>query len=428
VLSKEQNELLTQVGPGTPGGDLHRCYWQPIASIFELQKNPVKKVRILGENLVVYRNLSGGFGLIDSKCPHRLAGMELGIPDQQGIRCAYHGWYFNEAGKCLDTPLEPEGSKLASKVCIKSYPVQEMAGMIWGYMGKQPVPLLPHWDIFVYANCLRQIGSIDINCNWLQAQENALDNRHNQYLHGFFFKYILEREGRWNNQGRPLREMKRAITKLEAKPHPNGIAQYIERPARAGAEAYRVIHSINVFPYGNRRGGRMIRGEFTWRVPIDDTTTKYIMFLIYIPPPGFNVSHQEVVPHYEMPRFNEKGETILDCIQHQDVICWESQGPINEVLGSSDAQLVMFRRLLKEQIEVVKSGGTPINVFHDRAANAEIKLEPPLGGFNDDDLEMETTLGYDEINGDRYGPATPEVMKLIADAAAARKKSQPKSS
>ncbi len=177
VLTAARNELLTRVGPGTPMGDLLRRYWQPIGGASELEKNPVKPIRLMGENLVLYKDLSGTFGLVDRHCPHRRADMSYGWVEASGIRCSYHGWRYDETGACIDQPYEdttnPKPSKSGCE--IKAYPVREVAGLLWAYMGPKPVPELPVWEPFNWQNGFREIVLADVPCNWFQAQENSID-------------------------------------------------------------------------------------------------------------------------------------------------------------------------------------------------------------------------------------------------------------
>jgi 5,5'-dehydrodivanillate O-demethylase len=187
------NERLTRVGAGTPMGELLRRYWQPFLAVSQLDENPVWPVRLLGEDLVCFQDRSGALGLIARRCAHRLVDLQHGIPEEHGLRCPYHGWCYDAAGNCIETPLEPKGSRLKSQVHLASYPVEEMGGLLWTYMGPSPAPMLPRWDVFVWPNALRQIGFSVIPCNWLQCQENAADPAHNPYTHGDYFKYVLER-------------------------------------------------------------------------------------------------------------------------------------------------------------------------------------------------------------------------------------------
>src|SRR5487761_1806224 len=145
MLSEQDNDRLTQVGKGTPGGEMMRRYWHPIAPAAMLDENPVKSVRILGEDLVLYRDRSGNLGLIGRHCGHRLVDMVFGIPEARGLRCPYHGWCYDETGQCIDTPLESPNSKLKDRVSIGGYPIQEMGGLLFAYMGPPPAPILPPW-------------------------------------------------------------------------------------------------------------------------------------------------------------------------------------------------------------------------------------------------------------------------------------------
>ena len=139
MLSEETNQLLTRVGPGTPMGDLLRRYWMPIAGVTEFDhQNTQRAIRLLGEDLVLYRDKSGTFGLVDRHCPHRRADLAYGFVEKCGLRCHYHGWLFNEQGKCLEQPYEemaaPTG-RFKDKVSLKSYPVAAHAGILWAYLG-----------------------------------------------------------------------------------------------------------------------------------------------------------------------------------------------------------------------------------------------------------------------------------------------------
>src|SRR5579871_1294774 len=188
----EENERLTRVGPGTPMGELLRRYWQPIAVSSQFQGPGTRPVRLLGEDFVLYRDRSGTLGLIGQRCPHRRAGMVFGIPEAEGLRCAYHGWLFNEAGRCLEQPFEATAntdSTFKDRVTIPAPPVHEYAGLIFAYLGPQPTPLLPRWDIFEWDDVARDIGEAVIPCNWLQIMDNSMDPVHVEFLHQAFADY-----------------------------------------------------------------------------------------------------------------------------------------------------------------------------------------------------------------------------------------------
>ena len=198
MLSTAENERLTRVGPGTPMGELMRRYWQPIAVTSELSGRPTRPVRILGEDLVLYRDRSGTLGLIERYCPHRRVDLSYGIPEEHGLRCMYHGWMMDETGQCIEQPFEetvhPDG-RFKEKVRVTAYPVQELGGLVWAYMGPAPVPLLPRWDLLVWDNVLRDIGVTVLPCNWLQCMENSLDPVHTEWLHVYLTSAVLESEG-----------------------------------------------------------------------------------------------------------------------------------------------------------------------------------------------------------------------------------------
>ena len=173
--SPEQNQLLTQVGRGTPMGELMRRYWQPIGAAVEMQDKWTKKIRLLGENLVLFKNRQGHLGMIAEQCPHRRASFAYGIPTDHGIRCPYHGWEFSAQGKCLNQPNEKDNPAFRNTVSTDAYPVEELGGMLFAYMGPQPQPLLPRFDGFVAEGTIRMMGRAILPVNWLQVMETSLD-------------------------------------------------------------------------------------------------------------------------------------------------------------------------------------------------------------------------------------------------------------
>src|SRR5437773_1332031 len=141
MLTAEQNERLTEVGSGTPMGELLRRYWQPIAALTQLDENPVRRIKLLGESLVLYRDRQGRLGLLSDTCAHRRVNLGFGIPELEGLRCAYHGWMYDASGQCLEMPAEPPDSTFPTRVRITAYPVQELCGLIFAYLGPEPAPL-----------------------------------------------------------------------------------------------------------------------------------------------------------------------------------------------------------------------------------------------------------------------------------------------
>ena len=441
MLTAEANARLTQVGPGTPMGELLRRYWIPVRPLAELLDEQVMAVRLLGEDLTLFRSTDGQFGLVGPRCPHRLTELRYGIPDQNGLRCCYHGWLFDGAGRCIDTPLESPAEPFKDRIRITAYPVQEMGGLVWAYLGPPPAPLLPPWDLFVMPNALRQIGVMRLNCNWLQCHENTGDPAHSAWLHGHLFQYILQKQGKLAERAADgaLHTLHSRIAtgvgieSLYVNPTRYGMEKGIRYSQALGADRDRVSrHSTVIFPFFTQTGGPgQVRQEFQIRVPVDDTNTYHINYGCYLAPEGVTAPEQEIIPWYEVPLFDEAGRPILDFVLAQDAHAWISQGEIcdrtQEHLGRTDLPIVFMRRQFDEQLRIVEDGGDPMNVFRDPAALPEL-----LHGGDWDEGRASVTgagsalasfrsayhKGYAVDDADRYGPATPMVAELMRQAAA----------
>ena len=185
MLTQEQNDIITRVGPGTPGGELLRRYWHPVALAQDISdEQPIHHVRILGEDLVLFKDKNGRVGLIADRCPHRGASLLYGRVEKRGIACPYHGWLFDTEGHCLETPAEPAESKFHLTVKQPAYPLQRFLGMYWTYMGPQPAPLITHYDLWVRKDGWRTlIVQPQLDCNWFQSMENSVDPSHLLVLH-----------------------------------------------------------------------------------------------------------------------------------------------------------------------------------------------------------------------------------------------------
>ena len=187
MLSAEQNDLITRTSPGTAAGLLLRRYWQPAALVDELAGNrPVKPVRLMGEDLVVFKDDKGRYGLIGRHCPHRGTDLAYGRLEDGGLRCAFHGWLFDVNGQCLQTPAEPDNSNLCANIKQKSYPVVEKSGILFAYLGPGEAPAFPHFDCFVAPSTHTFAFKGMIDCNWLQSLEVGVDPAHTSFLHRFF--------------------------------------------------------------------------------------------------------------------------------------------------------------------------------------------------------------------------------------------------
>jgi phthalate 4,5-dioxygenase oxygenase subunit len=187
MLSKEDNELLCRVGPETPMGELLRQYWMPCLPSTELPAPdcPPKRVRLMGENLVAFRDSEGKVGLLRENCPHRGASLYFGRNEECGLRCPYHGWKFDVSGRCVDMPNEPDEANFKAKVQARAYPCQDVNGVIWTYMGpRETPPPLPAFEVntlppeYVYPPRMMLE-----ECNWVQALEGDIDSSHIDFVH-----------------------------------------------------------------------------------------------------------------------------------------------------------------------------------------------------------------------------------------------------
>jgi 5,5'-dehydrodivanillate O-demethylase len=374
AMTAEQNETLTRVGPGTPMGELLRRYWHPVATSKDLKDYPVKSVRILGENLTLYRDKRGRLGLIGQRCAHRRVDMKCGIPEEDGLRCPYHGWLYDGAGQCIAQPCEAPENNTQAEVNIGGYPVEELGGLIWAYLGPKPAPLLPRWDLFVVDNVFRQIGMTMLPCNWLQCQENSVDTVHIEWAHSRMGLYALELQGNTDPRYHArFARMGRRHTKIDFTRTDIGIQKHrLLEGESEDAEGWRVGHPL-VFP-NYVRIGQVGNSEFQIRVPIDDTHTWHLAYQVFFPGNAIKAPEQDPVPTFDIPMMQ-----LPDFVLGQDMMCWVAQGEIHdrtqEWLAATDKGLVMFRRLLMDQIKLVQAGGDPINTFRDPAKNQYLNLD-----------------------------------------------------
>jgi len=378
MLTQEQNDLLTRVGPGTGMGELMRRYWHPVAAKAQLLEKKVMPVRILGEDLVLFVDKEGRVGLVGDRCAHRLVKLECGMTTEKGIQCPYHGWTFDTTGQCVDQPSEPS-ERFKNNVKIKSYPVEELAGLIFVYMGPLPAPLLPRWNRLVWDNVYRTIGIIKIPCNWLQCMENTPDPVHATYLHGQFFTDWMDKNGVDDPGMRRLAKgMSTPISKHEYEIGKYGIDRrwlFEGQDPSLGAWAEGLPL---VFPHIHCTSGSG-RHTFGWRLPIDDYNTLQVYVRVFEPGREVEVPEQDVVPYSEIEMVDKDGNfTALNSVSGQDVMAWVSQGPImdrtKEILGNSDRGIVMYRQMLMQQVDVVRGGEDPINTFRDTTENQSIPL------------------------------------------------------
>jgi phenylpropionate dioxygenase-like ring-hydroxylating dioxygenase large terminal subunit len=270
MLTREDNETLVRVGPGTPMGRLMRLHWIPFLRSSDVQRDgQPHRVRLLGEDLVAFRDSSGRVGLVDHACPHRGAPMVFGRNEDDGLRCVYHGWKFGTDGRCQDMPAEPANSPMCARMKITAYPVQERNGMLWAYMGTDPAPPLPQleWNLVPEEQVAISIRVQE--CNWLQALEGEIDSAHAAILHG-----RVDQDGaiaQWK-QAQDL------APTFECVPHEAGISIGSRRKLDAEHQYIRVNQFLMPFytlvpPFSQFPE---LSGH-AW-VPIDDEHTLCIMF------------------------------------------------------------------------------------------------------------------------------------------------------
>ncbi len=408
MLSPEKQQLLTQVSRGTPMGELLRRYWFPVAATSELRSRPIKAVQLLGERLVLYRDSMGRLGLLEERCPHRGTSLAYGLVDNEGLRCAYHGWKFNSAGRCLDLPAEPTDTKLKQCVQARAYPVQELGGLIFAYLGPEPAPLLPRFDLFVWDNCLRDIGQAMVPCHWLQIMENSVDPYHLEALHGHHLTAMRQQRG----ESVPT-HYKRRHEKIGFDRFPYGI---IKRRVLAGNtendDDWQIGHPL-VFPCMLRVGsGGQHRMQI--RVPVDDTHTWHLWYACYRPADPARKVEQSEIPLYDVPWRDEHGQHLVDFVDGQDIMAWVTQGAVadrtREILASSDQGIVLLRRLLFEEIERVKNGQDPLGVIRNSDENQLIELPQETNKYGRGAKFLAESLAMGHA---RYSPLKQQILELL---------------
>lgn len=412
MLKKELNERLTQVGPGTPMGELLRRYWYPVAFTRELDEFPVKKVRLLGEDFALWKSpLDGGYGLVQERCPHRHASLAYGVVEPDGLRCGYHGWLFDGEGSCLDQPAEPEDSAFKEKVNARSGRAKALGGMVFAYIGPDPAPEVPRFEAFVMDG-VRDIGHTVLPCSWLQIMENAVDPHHVEWLHGRYFQFLAETTGFTAPEAFQKRHVRVAFDEFE-----HGIVKRrLLQGQSEDSDDWKIGHPL-VFPYQMWVGGNGVY-QMQIRVPIDDTHTWKLFYTVHAPE-GIDPPTDEPVVDYEFAWRTDDGRHIVDYIEGQDIMAWVTQGAVTdrtaEHLGSSDVGVTMMRRMFRENMAAVEDGRDPIGVVREPHDVITLPLERDKFGAG---YTFATT--WIDQGSMRYSPQADKLRKLHMDAAAAR--------
>ena len=389
MLSREENELLTRTGPGTPMGEVMRRYWLPILlerEVAEPDGEPVR-VQVLGERLVAFRDSEGRIGLLDEFCPHRRVSLWFGRNEECGLRCVYHGWKFDVTGRCVDQLNEPGEASFAEKVRTTSYPTLEVGGVVWTYMGpKEHTPPPPNFEWTQVPATHRHVSKVIEECNWLQALEGGIDTSHAPILHRTL-STSTSRGGFDPNSpfvrgGAPV---------LEVDFTDYGYRYAGVRKLPEGDSYVRTYHYIVPFTQlrpGQLGPGNSLRpyGPGHFWVPIDDHSCMVWNFQYTYGEEGLTEKDQLEVGYgngpdavdqktfrsfrnagnnYLIDRQVQKTETYtgIEGINAQDRAVQESMGPIvdrsREYLGPADKAIIATRRLLLDAVKTVQRGGSP---------------------------------------------------------------------
>lgn len=358
------NAELTEVGPGTPCGEFMRRYWQPVGVSSRVTTTP-KKIRILGEDLILFRDGQGRAGLLHARCCHRGTTLYYGKVEEQGIRCCYHGWLFDVNGHCLEQPCEPDGGRTRHKHRQPWYPVEERYGLVFAYMGPlERKPVLPRYDVLenlepgeTLEQDMRSFytgGPIEFDSfapfNWLQNYENVVDTYHVLILHSKFTGIQFRREFE-------------IMPKVDWSVLDHGVAARAVRTLAEGRDFLRItqvlLPNIRIVPSIELTPGQ--GREVAWLVPIDDTN-HCSYGVAKVREPGLYTRRSRHADH-NGKLWNEMTEE-----EHQrypdDYEAQGGQGPITfhseEHLTSSDKGVIMLRKLLTQQIRAVAAGKDPI--------------------------------------------------------------------
>ena len=366
----EEDAELTHVGPGTPAGEYLRRFWHPIAIAADLKDLP-RRVRVMGEDLVLFRDGRGRVGLLELHCSHRGTSLEFGRIDEQGLRCCYHGWLYDVSGRILDTPGEPSDSTLKHRLCHGAYPVREYKGLIFAYLGPpEREPVFPIYDTFDMPGHRAVPGYWIYPINWLQARENGMDPAHTAFLHTIVsYAQFTEEFGIL-----PITEF-----------HETPLGMVYVSTRRVGEIVWvriadLILPNILQFPsnWNDKNHERIFVRPMmtTWAVPIDDTNML-----------GIGLYHQdessdrdlkqmlEAVPGLAGPRPYEEQQRLPGDYEAQ-----VSQRPIAihalEHLGTTDIGVIMYRKLVRQGLRAVAAGRDPKGVVR--------RAGPPIPTYSQD--------------------------------------------
>jgi 5,5'-dehydrodivanillate O-demethylase len=427
MLSQEDARTLSEVNGGTAVGELLRRYWMPIAAVSEVDRQPILPVRVLGEDLILYRDRQGQYGLLDRWCPHRRFDLAYGTTEDCGIRCSYHGWRFDQAGACVEQPFEDvhdPASTFKTKVATRAYPVQAFGGLLWAYMGPAPAPLLPDWAGF-YTPGYTIVSFLHLPCHWLQVMENFYDPVHVEWLHDRWSYRLHDKEV-------PATRPKH--TDFRWLDFEYGV---VFQRRLEGSEQWLADRTV-LFPNIDGAGGQ--GWYMTWVVPVDAVNTMVVYrhtitnwrtpFGQVVISPKADFEQGEIPCHRTHATLDPQRALTPDLGSHlisQDVVAWLGVGALvdrtRERLSPSDAGVIMFRRRLLEQARLVADGVDPMGVIRSPERNRRITLPGPRKNYGvhgeglpgmagDDDVMLRAFLPFD-LPAEIKASVTEAMSKLV---------------
>jgi len=389
---------LTEVGPGTAGGEYLRRFWQPVAFVRELGPAPLR-VRILGEDLVVFRDRAGQIGVLHLHCAHRGTSLEFGIPVERGIRCCYHGWVYDVDGRCLETPGEPAGSRLCERVVQGAYPTHEFTGLVFAYLGPPDRrPPFPRYDSYAVPGLvLMPAAKFALPCNWLQVKDNSMDPVHTAFLHALSSGYqfteafgvVPELDWMTTEAGMVYIATRRVGELVWVRvcdfmpPNVHQFTREIEEATQAKSASRPVI--------------------IRWAVPNDDgQTTNFELAQV---DPAWGLTAEQVA----QPGFGQSDDRPYAERQRQpaDFDAQSSQRRIAvhglEHLASTDRGVIMLRRIVRDGIRAVARGEDPPGLGASdgkviRTFTQDTVLRVPPAADPEEDRRLLRATGRDTVN------------------------------
>jgi phthalate 4,5-dioxygenase len=408
MMSSKQNDRLTRVGENTPAGDLLRRYWQPVALVEELQgPRPLKAVKLLGQDFILFRDEQGKYGMLERHCPHRGADLAYGRLEDGGVRCAFHGWLFDAEGRCLETPAEPLESRFCDKIRVNAFRIEERSGILFCYLGSGDPPRFPAFDCFLAPPEYTFAFKGFLECNWLQALEVGIDPAHASYLHRFFQdaelsgSYGKQFRGSSANSAMPITQVLREFDRPEIRVNSTAYGLQLFALRSLDVERTHVRVTNVLFPQAFVIPMSPTMTISQWHVPVDDYHSYwYAIFTSFGEEVDKERMRSQRLEQYELPDYkprrnkrNNYGfspeeqatETYTGMghdINVHDQWAVESQGAIQdrtkEHLGMSDIGIIAYRRLLGSAIEQHERGEDPLMTRGTTEANHASSLTGPV--------------------------------------------------